>query len=121
MDERDLDELRAIALSVGRLIGRLEQEQQSQPPANPPALSSPGGLVFKDLGSGWGIYSKSYTGAIAKQGGDEVALFCNIAFTRAESSTRSTAARSPIVGKSATSSNTRSRPKKTAKKQCPKS
>ena len=74
MDERDLDELRAIALSVGRLIGRLEQEQQSQPPADPPALSSPGGLVFKDLGSGWGIYSKSYTGAIAKQGGDEVAL-----------------------------------------------
>lgn len=42
MDERDLDELRAIALSVGRLIGRLEQEQQSQPPADPPAFLTTG-------------------------------------------------------------------------------
>ena len=73
MDERDLDELRAIALSVGRLIGRLEQEQQSQPPADPPAFFFPSGKTYHAYANGWGVFSN--TGAVAKsEGGESVAL-----------------------------------------------
>ena len=40
MDERDFEELRAIALSFGRLLGRLEEQQQSTP-ATPPVFLPP--------------------------------------------------------------------------------
>ena len=60
--------------ALSAFLDGADAARSTPPPADPPALSSPGGLVFKDLGSGWGIYSKSYTGAIVKQGGDEVAL-----------------------------------------------
>lgn len=75
MDERDLDELRAIALSVGRLLGRLEQEQQSQPPADPPAFLTTGMRFIAQEGS-FSLYARAHNNersvnAEASQGGDE--------------------------------------------------
>ncbi len=61
MDERDLNELRAIALSVGRLIGRLEQEQQSQPPADPPAFLT-NGMRFAAQEGAFRLYVKAEGG-----------------------------------------------------------
>ena len=72
---RELQEgMRRQLEALSAFLDGADAARSSPPPADPPALSSPGGLVFKDLGSGWGIYSKSYIGAIVKQGGDEVAL-----------------------------------------------
>ena len=65
MDERDLDELRAIALSVGRLLGRLEQEQQSQPPADPPAFLT-NGMRFAAQEGAFRLYVKAEGGDAAQ-------------------------------------------------------
>lgn len=75
MDERDLDELRAIALSVGRLIGRLEQEQQSQPPAATPAFLTTG-MRFAAQEGAFRLYVKDQGGdaekAMQRESGCEV-------------------------------------------------
>lgn len=49
MDESDLEELRAIALSFGRLLGRLEEQQQSTP-ATTPAFSTKMSLRLEENG-----------------------------------------------------------------------
>lgn len=72
MDAKDYETFRAAVLSLERLLGKIDAANEM--PATPPALSSPAGMIFKDLGNGWGIYVKSYTGAVAEQGGDEMAL-----------------------------------------------